>query len=45
MTDFMRAFTAGVSERAVPWMYQSTMPPLVKMVNKSNIFHKDPHDV
>lgn len=38
MTDLISALTAGVSERAVPWMYQRTMPPLVKMVNRSNMF-------
>lgn len=43
MTDFISALTAGVretdgvKERAVSWMYQRTIPPLVKMVNKSNI--------
>lgn len=40
MTDLMRAFTAGVRrERAVPWKYQRTIPPFVKMVKRSNIFN------
>lgn len=38
MTDLIRALTAGVSESAVPWKYQRTIPPFVKIVNKSNIF-------
>lgn len=40
MTVFMRAFTAGVRERAVPWKHQRTMPPLVKILNRSNMVGK-----
>ena len=37
ITVLMRALTAGVSERAVPWKYHRTMPPLVKILNRSNM--------
>ena len=37
MTDLMRALTAEVRVEAVGWKYQRTIPPLVNIVNRSNI--------
>lgn len=37
ITVLIKALTDGVNIWLVPWKHQRTMPPLLKMVNKSNI--------
>ena len=36
-TLLIKALTEGVNRSLVPWKYQRTIPPLLKIVNKSNI--------
>lgn len=38
ITVLIKAFTDGVNIWLVPWKHHNTMPPLLNIVNKSNIF-------